>query len=134
MRRAQTAFEFLILTGFMLFVFTAFFLVIRERSSIATQQLHYQELETVGTIIDQEVTLAAQVRDGYNRTFMLPYTVGGEPYTIFLPSTTEVNIRSRDSEYLLFLTANVTALGNVLRPGKTVIVKQKGNLSIMSLG
>jgi hypothetical protein len=134
MRRAQTAFEFLILTAFMLFVFTAFFFVIRERSAIATQQLHYQELETIGSILDQEVTLAAQVRDGYNRTFLLPYTVGGEPYTITLPSTTEVNIRSRDSEYLLFLSANVTAPGNVLLPGKNVILKQNGNLTIQSVG
>jgi hypothetical protein len=134
MRRAQTALEFLILTGFMLFIFTAFFFVIKERSAVATEQIHYQELAAIGDIISQEVTLAAQVRDGYNRTFTLPYTAGEEPYTITLPSQTEVDLRSRDSQYLLFLTANVSAPGNVLLPGRNMIWKRNGTLSINSLG
>lgn len=134
MRRAQTALEFLILTGFMLFIFTTFFFVIKEQSATAAQQTHHQELAAIAETINSEVIIASQVHDGYIRAFDLPYTAAGDVYTITFPSSTELNIRTADSEYLLFLTANVTVAGGKLFPGTNTITKQNGNISITSFG
>jgi hypothetical protein len=115
MRRGQTAIEFIILTGFMLFVFTAFFLVIQERSVAVQQQSYYNELSGVANLLSQEVALAQQVRSGYMREFELPPTVNGEKYTVTLSDRSEFTVRQvfADEEYLVFLPVNITIDGNL---------------------
>lgn len=128
MRRAQTAIEFLVLVGFMLFIFTAFFLVIQERTASAKRQQYYTELSSIGDLLVQEVRLAQQVRNGYRREITLPSTVAGVQYNITLNDSAELTIRKKtdewsysDEEYLVFLPVNITVDGasnGVINPGK----------------
>lgn len=109
MRRAQTTIEFFILVGFMLFVLLAFFIVVQERSSLIKQEIYRQEIEGVGNIITQEISLASQVRYGYTRVFSLPATIGGEDYTLKLANGQEFSVRRKFSndDYVVFLPADI---------------------------
>lgn len=113
MSRGQTTIEFIVLIGFMLFVFTAFFLVVQQRSSVLNQELYLRDLKSTSQLLDDEITLAQEVRYGYVREFTLPSTIGGEPYTIRLSNSSEFSIKrtSSSEEYVVFLTAPVL-LGN----------------------
>ena len=135
MRTGQTALEFMVLLGFMLIVFTSFFYVVKERSEVSTQQARYVELITVSEIVQEEVTIANRVKDGYRRVFDLPKTIGGAPYTILLDGRSEITVRTIDREYFVFLPTNITAMpGNLpsapLVTGKNVIQKRNGSVSI----
>ncbi len=109
MRRAQTAMEFVILIGFMLFVFTTFFLVIQERSSIIKQEIYRRDLDGVAQLITNEIALAQQVRFGYIREFTLPLKLSGENYTVTLNNGSEVTIRRdiSNDEFVVFLPSNL---------------------------
>lgn len=151
MRRAQTAVEFLVLVGFMLFVFTAFFLVIQERSASFKQQQYYSEISFVSDLLVQEVRLAQLVRSGYRREFSMPSNAVGDEYVVTLVDGVELSIRravpadgnggggigSLD-EYVVFLPVNVTIdeeLDGEFVPGslyaitKNVIILPDGNFS-----
>jgi hypothetical protein len=133
--RGQTALEFMVLLGFMLIIFTTFFYVLKERSSISTQQNRYSELATVSDIVREEVTTANQVKDGYRRVFELPRTVSGSSYRIALDSQNEITITTTDEEYFIFLPTNVSLLpgpvnSGFLSPGKNIIEKQQGKVYI----
>ena len=134
----------------MLFVFTAFFLVIQERSASFKQQQYYFEISFVSDLLVQEVRLAQQVRSGYRREFSLPSNVAGDEYAVHLVDGVELSIQrvapvdggggevgSLD-EYVVFLPVNVTldgAIDGEFSPGylyaitKDVELLPDGNLS-----
>lgn len=127
--RGQAAIEFLILSGFMLIVFTTFFFVIQERSDLQRQRQQGIELQSIADVIEQEVLLASQVSDGYNRTFELPRRLAGREYDISLypasGSPSEVVVRTSEEEYIVFLAVNLTADSRV-QPGFNQITKMPG--------
>jgi uncharacterized protein (UPF0333 family) len=96
-RRGQTSLEFIVLAGFMLFVFTAFIFVVKERSNIANQQVRYNELSSVAQSLNQEVINAYRVQDGYTRTFEIPNTINGEQYTIKVTDNSELTLTTTES-------------------------------------
>lgn len=128
--KGQTALEFTVLLGFMLFVFTAFFYVMQERSSTIAAQGRHAELRTVGDIILTEVTTANRVRDGYSRTFELPASINAGAYTVRIVQDSEVIINTTDEEYLIFLPANVSAVPTTLQSGRNIITKSNGVITI----
>ena len=138
--RGQGALEFMVLAGFMLFIFTAFFFVISQRNATAVQQGRYGEMVVVADIINQEVTNAYRVQDGYTRIFEIPATINGEQYNITRYGTSEMLIQTANEEYLLFLQANVTVRGSggaetfLMTPGRYIISKNQGNITINSAG
>ena len=136
MTRGQAAVEFIVLSGFMILVFTTFFLVIEERSSLEKQQDQQEQLVQIANVIEQEVLLASQVEEGYGRTFELPLTIGTEPYEIRAypidrPSEIVIVAGQGDDEveYVLFLQENLTPSN--IQPGLNKIVKDKdGSINI----
>jgi hypothetical protein len=136
-RRAQTAIEFLVLLGFMLLVFTAFFAVMHERSSIIIEQNRYGELTAAGDIVRDEALTAQQVHDGYRRVFDLPTMIQGRPYTIALVDRSELVIETADQQHILFLPINISIMQNGIpsadgpvATGKNIIKKTGGNVTI----
>jgi len=124
--------EFLILLGFMVLVFTVFFFVMSERSNVAQQQIEYASLLSATSVIEQEILIANQVHDGYNRTFEMPFSIDGVPYIITFGGPNEVTLTTLDYEYVLFLPVNVTILGGgqTISAGRNRIMKQNGIIMI----
>jgi len=134
-RRAQAAIEFLVLFGFMLIVFTVFFLIIEQRSAQRQERAELAELAAIGAAVREEVALATRVHDGYNRTFLLPAAVSRGSYTLSLaPASlpTELAISDGQDEFVVFLPANLTA-GSRLRPGHNRITRDDGLITIIDV-
>jgi hypothetical protein len=137
--RGQTAIEFIILLGFMLFVFTTFFYVIHERSSIIVAQNNHLELQTISDILLQEITIASRVKDGYTRTFEIPFTLKNGNYTVMLSNSSEITVTTIDEEYLVFLPVAVsidtgagTQASGRIYPGTIIIAKRNNNITLKS--
>src|SRR5438034_466538 len=94
MKKAQTAMEFLVLTMFMVFVFTGFFFVVQQRASTANQEARQSEIEAAADVVNQEVANAFRVQDGYQRIFETPLTINNEPYTMTINDKNEITFRT----------------------------------------
>ncbi len=132
-RRGQAAIEFLVLLGFMTLVFTAFIVVVEQRTSLAKQQGAQGELVGVAGIIEDEVTIAQKVRPGYERVFELPVLVENQQYNVTLSppqGPSEVAVSSGEFSHVLFLQVNLTN-GSSAAPGRNKIRKDaQGAISI----
>src|SRR4051812_37654088 len=111
MVRGQTAIEFIILFGFLLFVFTMFALAVQQRTSALAIQGQRAELAAIVETVDVEVTQAYMVQDGYARQFELPALANGQQYSVTIAAQRELTVRTPDQEYLRFLAVNVTVNG-----------------------
>lgn len=81
-KKSQTAIEFLLLMGGVLFFFTGFFLAIQEgMSDKITENINKNVYETA-LYVQNEISLASESRDGYSREFKLPENINGLDYDI----------------------------------------------------
>ena len=123
-KRGQTAIEFVIIVGFVLFFMVAFLAAVQ--SNINDKLVRNRDIaikDTALTLVD-EINLAHSVSDGYYRNFTLPNVVAnGVDYKINVTSGT-VYIITNDGRNALALSAlNVTGQP---RPGKNSIIKNNG--------
>jgi hypothetical protein len=79
---AQTASEFLIMVGFLMFFFVTFFLIINEMTSSKASQRIDKSLELLAYGAQDEVSLAVKASEGYVRQFTIPNTIEGNEYNI----------------------------------------------------
>lgn len=104
-KKAQTSFEFLVLLGFMLLIFSSFFIFAQDLLQSNNEANIKRGLIDVANQIEQEVLQANQVHEGYARTFTLPKTVEGQAYSAHILGD-ELTVITDDAitfEYLIFL-------------------------------
>jgi hypothetical protein len=80
--KSQSSFEFLLLVGVMFF---AVILVVGATySNIAAlaEKRGFLMVKDMAHVIQNELVLAAQVEDGYARSFLIPEKLGNRPYTL----------------------------------------------------
>lgn len=111
----------------MLLVFVVFFVVIHNQM-MAKQEEHNKDiLAAIRATIAEEISLAEQAVDGYSRTFFLPLTVHGNPYTLEL-SAGDIVVRYQGEETPLFPVATVT--NHSISPGWNRISKFDGEITL----
>jgi len=81
-KRAQSAIEFIILTGFLLASFTIFFVIIEHDREASVSELQNAQIKEIGLTAKNEIDLAFQSSDGYTREFELPRYTYGSNFTI----------------------------------------------------
>jgi hypothetical protein len=86
-RKAQSAIEFLILVGAVLFFAIVFFSMIQMNISDRVREQRDVLVKEVAFIVQDEISLAHGSIDGYSRNFTLPSRISGAAY--------EVEIRER---------------------------------------
>jgi hypothetical protein len=124
-RKAQVAFEFVVLVAVLftaLIVFTSF---VRDNFTEVQSDTDYFRLKDVALSVKAELNLAIALDDGYQRAFFVPLTLDGLEYNI-----------SRENGFIIFSTAgadySVTVPpfdGNVTK-GNNVIRKVGGVLEV----
>lgn len=110
--RGQTSIEFLILLGFMLIVFTSFFVVAQDVVVENNQREIRYGLITVANGIRDEILTANQVHPGYSRVFTLPKEIHDTPYTAQILDSTELVLIADSYEYIIFLPIQVSIDGD----------------------
>ena len=127
--KAQTAIEFAILVGFILFFFTIFFISIQENMSDKLSEKQNLMLKQTALTIQDEINLALDSSDGYSREFNVPEKIGNRDYDVSLVEDM-VYLKTQDEKYAMALPiAKVT--GQVVK-GKNIIKKENGEIKINS--
>ncbi|MBW2981019.1 hypothetical protein KY360_06405 [Candidatus Woesearchaeota archaeon] len=80
--KAQSAMEFMILVGILLFIFSMMLGVISSKTTYIAGKRESITGEDIATKIQKEINLAARVLDGYYREFTLPAKIGNKDYDI----------------------------------------------------
>ncbi len=121
--RGQSAVEFTILVGFVLFFFAAFMYAVQ--SNIADKNFEKKRIEVneVAFHVRDEINLAFGADDGYSRNFEIPVLIGGLDYSIEILDGL-VYLNSTDGRHAISLpVGNVT--GEVMK-GNNLIRKSNG--------
>lgn len=129
-RKSQSAVEFVILVGFVLFFFTVFFLAIQGNMSDQLKQKKDMEIKEVALTVQDEINLALSASDGYSREFQIPANINGQEYTISLNGDM-VYIRTNDGKHAMALPiSNVT--GDIKKSPEVNLIKKDGGRILLN--
>ncbi len=123
MKKSQTAIEFLILTGVMLFFFTSFFLIIGENTEDKAKENINRIITDIATSVQDEINFAFESMEGYNREFKIPEDINGLEYDISLIEG-QVYLKTDNGKYAISLPVQ-NVIGDISK-GENVIKKQGG--------
>ena len=123
-KKSQSAIEFVILVGVVLFFFTAFFLAIRGNMSDRIRDRQNLLIKEIALTIQDEINLASQSSEGYYREFQIPQKAGGQDYNIEITEGL-VYVEIKDIHTIALPVANVTA--TTINKGSTLNVIKKEN-------
>lgn len=123
---AQSAIEFIILVGVVLFVFLGFLFLFSGNLNQKAGEQRNRGVEEVGLSIQKEIQLALKASDGYVRTFTLPEKIYGRSYSATIVGNNTVYVKTDNDQYAAgFQTPFV--IGNLTRPSN-VIKKINGTI------
>ena len=123
--KSQSAIEFMILIGFVLFFFTSFFIVIQWNMRDKLEERNNAAIQNVALIVQDEINLAYESSDGYSRTFRLPEKIDSREYEINITSDL-VYIQTKDKYYATALPVH-RVVGDV-KLGDNFIKKENGEI------
>jgi len=101
-RRAQSAIEFIILVGAVLFFFLVFLFVVQGSISGRVVENHNFALKEIALTVQDEINLAADASDGYYREFEIPIKVVNLDYQISVAEEV-VYVKTDDDKYAISL-------------------------------
>jgi len=107
LKKGQTSVEFVILMTFMIFVFTATFVVIQQKSNDVNENMSVRQTSELLNVIKNEVDMASASIDGYSKEFLIPDYINGEEFILELIDD-ELIIHYKDQTQIAFLNANIT--------------------------
>ncbi|MBW2975191.1 hypothetical protein KY366_05730 [Candidatus Woesearchaeota archaeon] len=115
--KGQVAMEFMILVGFLLFLFAIISGVIAGNTHDTLRNKEIIIGEDIVTKVQKEVNLAARVQDGYSRGFILPGKLANKDYDIFIVGN-EVILHTENQDFwrvIPVVVGNVTVGANTIR-------------------
>lgn len=123
--KAQSAIEFIIIVGGMLFLFTVFTFYLQQRINDDMKEQRSVLLKDVALTVQDEIALAHESSEGYTRAFNLPNNIIQHDYTIILTDG-YVYVYTNDGQNALsFPVQNVTGS---IRTGFNVVRKNNGTV------
>jgi hypothetical protein len=125
LKKAQTAIEFLIIVIVFLFLLLGFLLAIQNNVSEESKKRIAQEFQSVAFIVQDEVNLALESRDGYIRSFEIPNKIGSRDINVSIIDGS-VHVDSDDGEFEVALP--VEDVSGQPRPGTNLIKKNESGV------
>jgi hypothetical protein len=126
-KKAQVAMEFMILIGFLMFVFSMIFISIHENMNVKTDERKNLMVKQVAIEVQDEINLASQSIDGYRREFWLPYDLSGENYTVVIVDDL-VSVKTFSERHAVALP--VLNVSGMIIKGNNVITKKNGEVNL----
>lgn len=135
MKKAQTTTEFMILMGVMMLIFIIFFTVIGQRMVRIQIDTNREKVKQFANLVTNEIILAQQVQNSYNRNFFIPDSIDGQEYSISMTRTDETDITKgveivieySGESYVKFVDGKING---TLRKGNNRIFKQNETIQI----
>lgn len=129
MVRAQSAVEFMILVGAVIFFFTSFLFVMYSTIADKQYEKHTLLVEDVAQTVQEEISLAHAASEGYARIFTLPPLILNADYNVSLVDG-YVYVRTLDGRHAIaYPVLNVT--GDVVK-GDNQITKNNNTVFLNS--
>jgi len=122
-RKGQSSVEFIWIIAVIVFIVVSILIIVQRKTVDAQKQRTDSSAQELARLISAEIEMAASSPNTYSREFAIPETLNGEAYDLELTNQTEITIRIRGSEYVIFL--NHTISGS-LQKGKNLIQKEGG--------
>jgi len=118
-KRAQSAVEFIVLVGFVIFFVVAFLLVVQGNISGRVVESRNLVVKDIAFTVVDEVNLAANSVDGYYRNFTLPEKIINEDYNITVVDGF-VYVATLDGRYTITLPVGENVVGDVVKRENTI--------------
>lgn len=124
--KAQSAIEFIILIGAVLFIFISLSLVFQQNLQEKNYEKRNQEIFNIAKSVQQEIDIASLAADGYQRTFELPNKIINADYNITITSNF-VYIYTLDAKHALSLpvknvTGQIQIGNNVIKKTNNIVL------------
>ncbi len=126
-KRSQSAMEFVILVGFVLFFFAAFYLAIQGNISDRTREKTNLAVKEIALTVQDEFNLASESTDGYFREFKLPVTANGKEYNIQINEDI-VFVVTQDGKNSISLPVAKVTIANQIQRGANTLKKENGEV------
>lgn len=121
--KGQSTIEFLILIGAVFFFFIVFLYIVQINISDKAGEEKSVAIEEIGSTIQDEIILASESGEGYERSFILPNDVAGVDYNVSIGEGV-VYVRTVDGKHAIVLPVfNVTGQP---QKGENIIRKEEG--------
>jgi len=128
-KKAQSAIEFVILVGVMIFFFLAFLFIIQENIVYKTKENKNLIIKEIALTVQNEISLASESSDGYHREFDIPRDILGSEYTVHVEEGF-VAVSTNDGKYAISLSVDDVITGDVFTDSTNVIRKENGVVSL----
>jgi len=126
-QRGQSAIEFVILVGAVLFFFIAFLFAVNQNIADKTRENINLVLKEIALTVLDEINLAADSSEGYYREFEIPEKVINLDYDV---NVTEGTIYARTVDGKYAISFPVTNVSGDLQKGLNVVRKEEGIICI----
>lgn len=127
MRTGQSSLEFVILCAAVLMFFLLFLAAISEQQGARAFEQREFLVKDTALQVQQELVLAANARDGYERTFELPHELLNHAYTVTLAGNL-VQVQTVDGKHSLALA--VPTVNGTIVVGKNMVRKINGTIVV----
>lgn len=122
-KRSQSAVEFIILIGVVIFFFTLFFISVNESMGDKVKEKRNIAIKDIAASVQDEINLASKSSNGYSRQFKVPYDVNGQEYNLTITGDM-IYVKSSDNRQAVALPVP-TISGDVVK-GDNLIKKEGG--------
>lgn len=126
-KKSQTAIEFIILVGFLLFFFTVFFVAIQESTGEKVKERQNDIVKETAFAIQDEINLAFKSSEGYTREFNVPGKIGNQDYSVSIVEDL-IYLKTDDGKNAIALPIPQIT-GNIVK-GANIIKKQNGEIRL----
>jgi hypothetical protein len=124
-KKGQSAVEFMILIGTVIFFFVLFFVSINESIGDKVSERKNIAIKEIASSVQDEINIALKSSDGYSRQFKVPYDINGAEYKINITGEM-VYVRTSDNKYAIALP--VPAMTGHIIKGDNLIKKEAGQV------
>jgi len=126
-KKSQSAIEFVIVFAFILFILTVFMLIMGRNISDKTKSRQDLIIKDLVLEIQNEINLALESSDGYQREFEIPENINNREYNINITEEF-IYLKTKDEKFAIAIpVANVA--GDLLK-GKNMVRKLNGEIHL----
>lgn len=130
-KRGQSSLEFSLLISFALIIVSVLIVVFNNNISDLEQKKEQVLIEQAFNLVLSEIEFAEMSLPVYERTFYLPATLGGQPYTISVQDRQDIVINYLGREYVYFLSNQTRLNGSFSGSSGNHIYKNCTNCDII---
>jgi hypothetical protein len=128
-KKSQSAIEFIIVVGFVIFIFFAILLIENESITSKNKDKDNAIIKNIVMNVQDEIMLASKSNDGYQRKFIVPVDLNGKRYLI---NISDGLIYARTTDLRTTMAIPIINISGDVKEGINTIKKIGGRIYLNS--